>query len=119
MYFWKVCVAFQQRSHENVYGPLELCYSMLCTQQCEWEDRRFWGQTPVNIMNFCRFVSVQKRKMLRLKWLAVLGVLLGTIRITHGSILEAQCRARCYSSASLHVSNNLILCSEYFVWLVH
>ncbi|XP_033638026.1 anosmin-1-like isoform X2 [Asterias rubens] len=77
---------------------------MLCTQQCEWEDRRFWGQTPVNIMNFCRFVSVQKRKMLRLKWLAVLGVLLGTIRITHGSILEAQCRARCYSSASLHVS---------------
>ncbi|XP_022095189.1 anosmin-1-like isoform X2 [Acanthaster planci] len=40
--------------------------------------------------------------MTRLKGVALLGVLLGSIGTTYGSILEAQCRARCYTS--LHIS---------------
>ena len=64
--------------------------------------RRFGGETPVNIINFGGFLPFRPGKMTRLKGLALLGVLLGSFRTTYGSILEAQCRARCYTS--LHVS---------------
>ncbi|XP_038049847.1 anosmin-1-like isoform X2 [Patiria miniata] len=41
-------------------------------------------------------------EMTKLKGVALLGVLLGSIGTSYGNILEAQCRARCYTT--LHIS---------------